>query len=36
MKDAVIKLWWMVIPYMPFIVLFIAVLVAVYHVGFYR
>lgn len=35
MKDAAIKLWWKVIPYMPFIVLFIAVLVAVYHVRFY-
>ena len=29
------NLWWKVIPYMPFIVLFIAALVAVYHVRFY-
>jgi hypothetical protein len=36
MKDRAINFWWKVIPYMPFIVLFAAVLVAVYHVRFYR
>ena len=29
------SLWWKVVPYMPFIVLLLAVLVAVYHVKFY-
>ena len=29
------NLWWKVVPYMPFIVLFAAVLVAIYHVNFY-
>ena len=28
-------LWWKVVPYMPFIVLFAAILVAIYHVKFY-
>jgi hypothetical protein len=29
------SLWWKVVPYMPFIVLALAVLVAIYHVMFY-
>jgi hypothetical protein len=29
------NLWWKVVPYLPFIVLFMAVLVAIYHVKFY-
>jgi hypothetical protein len=29
------NLWWKVVPYMPFIVLFAAILVAIYHVKFY-
>ena len=29
------NLWWMVVPYLPFIVLAMAVLVAIYHVKFY-
>jgi hypothetical protein len=29
------NLWWKVVPYLPFIVLFAAVLVAVVHVKFY-
>jgi len=30
-----VNLWWKVVPYMPFIVLFAAILVAIYHVKFY-
>ena len=29
------SVWWKVVPYMPFIVLAVAVLVAAYHVVFY-
>lgn len=29
------SLWWKVVPYMPFIVLALAVLVGAYHVMFY-
>jgi hypothetical protein len=29
------NLWWRLVPYLPFIVLLAAVLVAVYHVKFY-
>jgi hypothetical protein len=28
-------LWWKVVPYLPFIVLAMAVVVAIYHVKFY-
>jgi hypothetical protein len=28
-------LWWKLVPYLPFIVLAMAVLVAIYHVKFY-
>jgi len=35
MRDAAINLWWKVVPYLPFIVLFMAVVVAVCHVQFY-
>jgi hypothetical protein len=30
-----LNLWWKVVPYLPFIVLAMAVVVAVYHVKFY-
>lgn len=29
------NLWWKAVPYLPFIVLGMAVLVAIYHVKFY-
>jgi hypothetical protein len=29
------NLWWKLVPYLPFIVLAMAVLVAIYHVKFY-
>jgi len=33
--SATVNLWWKVVPYLPFIVLAMAVLVAIYHVKFY-
>jgi hypothetical protein len=29
------RLWWKMVPYLPFIVLAMAVVVAIYHVKFY-
>lgn len=29
------SLWWKLVPYLPFIVLAMAVVVAIYHVKFY-
>lgn len=30
-----VKIWWKVVPYLPFIVLFMALMVGIYHVKYY-